>query len=92
MTTVTDGVSFPIFGREVILVKGGAASHVITVKSVVDPILHRAGDIVYTLGIGLLMVLPQLQPDGFQQTNGTCIIISDAGGTDVKFWVLRLTN
>jgi hypothetical protein len=91
MTTVTDGVSFPITGKEIIIVKGGAASHVLTVSSVADA-YKRTGDIIYTLGIGLYAVLPQVQPAGFMQAAGTCIIISDAGGTDVLFWVLRLAD
>jgi hypothetical protein len=91
MTTVADGVSFPLTGKEIVFVLGGAASHVLTVKSVVDQ-FGRTGDIVYTLGIGLYCVLPQIQPAGFKQADGTCNIISDAGGTDVKFFVIRLTD
>jgi hypothetical protein len=91
MTVVTDGVSFPCTGKEIILMKGGAGSHVITATSRVDP-YNRTGDIVYTLGIGLMAVLPQLQPAGFSQSTGLCIITSDGGGTDVLFWCLRLTD
>lgn len=88
MTVVTDGVSFPLTGNEIIVMKGGAASHVLTISSVADQ-FGRVGDIVYTLGIGLFAVLPKLQPAGFKQTDGTCLIKSDAGGTDVLFWCLR---
>lgn len=92
MTSPGDGVTFPSFGREVIIVKGGAGSHVLTIKSVPDPILNRSGDIVYTLGIGLMAVLPQLDVEGFRQADGTVVITGDAGCTDVLFWVLELTN
>lgn len=90
-TTAADGVSFPLTGREIVIVKGGAASQVITVTSVADD-KKRTGDIVYTVGIGLFTILPQLQPAGFMQTNGTCVITIDAGGTDVGFMVLRLAD
>lgn len=86
-----DGVSFPITGNEIILVQGGAGSQVVTIKSVADS-WNRSGDIVYTVGIGLLSVLPQVQPLGFTQSNGTCKIIVDAGGTDVLFWCVRLSQ
>jgi hypothetical protein len=91
MTVVTDGVSFPCTGNEIILVKGGAASHVLTVASVIDQ-FKRSGDIVYTLGIGLMAIFPQIQPAGFAQPDGTVKITSDASGTDVLFWVIRLTQ
>jgi hypothetical protein len=87
-TTAADGVSFPCNGNEIILVKGGAASQVITVKSVLNG-FNRLGDIVYTVGIGLLSVLPKIQPAGFNQSNGTVVITINAGGTDVKFWCIK---
>ena len=86
-----DGVSFPITGKEIVIVKGGAASQVLTVKSVADQ-FKRSGDIVYTIGIGLICILPQLQPVGFMQSDGTCLITLNAGGVDVGFWVFRLTD
>lgn len=86
-----DGVSFPITGKEIVIVKGGAASQIITVTSVVDQ-FKRTGDIVYTVGIGLFSILPQIQPEGFRQSNGTCVITINAGGTDVGFMVLRLAD
>jgi hypothetical protein len=88
MTTVTDGVRFALTGNEIVIMKGGAASHVLTVASVVDQ-NKRPGDIVYTLGIGLFAVLPKLQPAGFADSSGNCTITSDASGTDVLFWVVR---
>jgi hypothetical protein len=88
MTTVTDGVTFPCDGNTIILMKGGAASHVLTVKSTTDA-FKRTGDIVYTLGIGLYAVLPKLQPAGFADASGLCTITSDASGTDVLFWAIR---
>lgn len=91
MTVVADGVSFPLTGKEIIFVKGGAAGHALTIKSVPDA-LKRTGDIVYTVGIGVYSCLPQVQPAGFMQADGTCVITSDAGGTDVLFWVVRLTD
>jgi hypothetical protein len=87
MTVVGDGVSFPLTGNEIVIVKGGAASHILTFKSVADQ-LKRSGDIVYTLGIGLMMAI-KIPAAGFQQADGTCNIISDAGGTDVLFWVIK---
>jgi hypothetical protein len=91
MTVVGDGVSFPCTGREIIIALGGAGSHVLTVASQPD-VYKRTGDLVYTLGIGLYCVLPQIQPAGFMKTDGTVVITSDGGGTDVKFWCLRLTD
>ena len=94
MTVVADGVTFPCTGQEIILVLGGAAPHALTVKSntVGDP-FKRTGDIVYTVGAGLYSVLPQIQPGGFMDpATGLVNIISDAGGTDVKFWCIRLAN
>lgn len=92
MTTVADGVNFPLTGNEIVVALGGAASHVLTVKSVAEPNMKRSGDIVYTLGIGLYMAFPRLQPAGFADSSGNCTIISDAGGTDVKFWVIKLAS
>jgi hypothetical protein len=87
-TTAADGVSFPCTGKETILIKGGAAAQVVTVTSVVNG-RNRLGDIVYTVGIGLMSVLPKIQPLGFNQANGTVVITINAGGTDVKFWCIR---
>lgn len=89
MTVVTDGVSFPLTGKEVIVILGGAAAHVLTVASVRDP-YGRLGDITYSVGITTYAVLPLIQPQGYAATTGLCTIISDAGGTDVKFWCVRL--
>lgn len=86
-----DGVSFPLTGKEIVIVLGADASQVLTVKSTIDA-FRRTGDIVYTIGIGLYMVLPQIQVAGFVQADGTCVITFDAGGTDVKVWVLRLAD
>lgn len=86
-----DGVSFPCTGKEIILVQGADAQQVVTVTSVANR-FNRTGNIVYTVGVGLLSVLPQIQPDGFLQSNGTVVITLDAGGTDVKFWCIRLVD
>jgi hypothetical protein len=91
MTVVGDGVSFPLTGKEIILMLGGAASHVLTIASRLDT-FNRLGDITYTLGIGLYAVLPQLQPGGYAAGTGLCTITSDAGGTDIKFWCIRLSD
>jgi hypothetical protein len=90
-TTAAHGVSFACTGNEIILVQGGAASQVVTVTSVVNG-FNRTGNIVYTVGIGLLSVLPQIQPAGFLQSDGTVVITLDSGGTDVKFWCIRLAS
>jgi len=91
MTVITDGVSFPLTGKEVILILGGAAAHVLSIASRVDP-YNRLGDIAYSVGIGVYAVLPQLQQQGYMASTGLCTITSDAGGTDVKFWCLRTTD
>ena len=91
MTVVTDGVSFPCTGKEIIIIKGGAAAHVLSIVSRLDP-YNRFGDIAYSVGIGLYAVLPQLQPQGYAATTGLTTITSDAGGTDVLFWCLRLSD
>lgn len=90
-TTVGDGVSFVCTGKEIILVLGADASQVITVTSVANG-YKRTGNMVYTMGIGLYAVLPMIQPAGFLQPDGTVVITLDAGGTDVKFWALRLPS
>jgi hypothetical protein len=89
MTTVGDGVSFPLTGKEVIVCKGGAAAHVLTIASRLDP-FNRLGDITYNVAIGVYTCFPQIQPQGYAASTGLCTITSDAGGTDVLFWCLRL--
>lgn len=86
-----DGVSYVATGKEIVLVKGADAPQVVTVTSVADR-YNRTGNIVYTVGTGLMSILPQIQLDGFQQSNGTVVMTLDAGGTDVLFWVIRLTD
>ena len=88
-TTAADGVSFPLTGKEVIVILGGAAAHVLTIASRLDP-FNRLGDISYSVGITTYAVLPMIQPQGYAAATGLCTIISDAGGTDVKFWCMRI--
>jgi len=89
MTAVADGVTFPLTGKEVIFILGGAAAHVLTIASRLDP-FNRLGDITYNVAITTYCVLPMIQPGGYAAATGLCTIISDAGGTDVKFWCMRI--
>jgi hypothetical protein len=86
MDVAADGISFPCTGNDIIMVQGGAVDHVITIKTVGDQ-FKRTGDILYNVGAGKLVVLPKIQPIGFEQPDGTAIITGDTGSEELYFWV-----
>ena len=86
MDVAADGIGFPCTGNNVIMVQGGLSDHVITIKTVGDQ-FKRTGDILYNVGAGKLVVLPKIQPMGFEQPDGTAIITGDVGSEELDFWV-----
>lgn len=85
-----EGAGFPLTGKEILLVKGGAAPQTVTISSVVDP-YKRTGDITaYAVGIGEFVMMPQFQVDGWQQADGQLYFAANAA--DVSFLVLRLVD
>ena len=84
-----DGASFPMTGKEILLVLGGAGVETITITSVVDQ-YNRLGTITtYSIGIGEYVVFPFLNAvHGWAQANG--LLYFATTDTDVSFAVLRL--
>ncbi len=82
-----DGAGFPLTGREVLLIKGGAGATTVTISSVVDE-KKRTGDITaFAIGIGEFCAI-QLPVDGWRQPDGQLYFAASAA--DVSFAVLRL--
>lgn len=85
-----EGAGFPLTGKEIVLIKGGAGPQTVTVSSVVDH-YNRTGDVTaYAVGAGEFVVLPQFQPAGWQQSDGQLYLAANAA--DVSFLVLRLVD
>ena len=82
-----DGAGFAHTGREVLLIKGGAAPQTVTISSVVDG-QNRKGDITtFAVGTGEFCAI-QLPVAGWRQPDSQLYIAASA--TDVGFAVLRL--
>lgn len=83
-----DGASFPITGRELLLVRNGnGAAQTVTITSMVDE-KNRLGTITaYSVGISEYAVFGPFQKDGWAQAGG--LLYFAASATDVEFAVLR---
>ncbi len=85
-----DGAGFVHTGREIVIVKGGAAGQTVTISSVPDP-YKRSGNITtYAVGIGLFSVFGPFPADGWRQSDGQLYLAASAA--DVSFAVLRLPS
>lgn len=86
-----DGFSFPLTGKEILLVRNGnVGAQTVTINSVADP-YRRTGDITaYSVGPGEYAVFPQFQMTGWQQPNG--LLHGAASAADVMLAVLRLAD
>ena len=83
-----DGAGFVHTGRELILVKGGAAPGTVTISSVADA-QKRTGNITtYAVGAGLYSVFGPFPVDGWRQSDGQLYLAASA--TDISFAVLKL--
>src|SRR6266403_396314 len=85
---VANGNSFPVTGKEVILVQNtDAAPQTITLSSVADG-LNRTGDVTaYSLPIGAFAAFCPSQITGWKQADGNMYI--SAATATVKFAILR---
>ncbi len=86
-----DGFSFPLTGKEILLVRNdNAGAQTVTISSVADE-YGRTGDITtYSVGIGEYAVFPQFQLAGWKQSDGK--LYGAASAADVSLAVLRLTD
>lgn len=84
-----DGSSFPITGRELLLVhNGNAGAQTVTISSVADD-LGRTGDITtYSIGIGEYALFGPFKKEGWGQSTGALHFAASAA--DVEFLVVRV--
>lgn len=84
-----DGASFPITGRELLLVhNGNAGAQTVTITSVADD-KNRTGDITtYSIGIGEYALFGPFKKAGWAQSTG--LLHFAATAADVEFLVLRV--
>lgn len=84
-----DGASFPLTGREVLIVRNdNAGAQTITINSVVDD-KNRTGDITtYSIGIGEYAVFGPFPKSGWAQASGD--LYFEVAAADLFLAVLRL--
>lgn len=84
-----DGASFPMTGRELLLVRNAnAGAQTVTIDSVADS-RRRTGDITaYSLAAGEIAAFWINRTEGWRQSDGT--LHFEASAADVEFAVIRL--
>lgn len=86
-----NGNSFPVTGKEVILVQNSdSVAQTVTLSSVADA-LNRTGDITaYSIPAGAFAAFTPSQITGWKQTDGTMHLACSAA--TIKFAILRLPS
>ena len=81
--------SFPLTGREVVVVRNsGASAYTVTVHSVADPLGRQDTSITaFSIAAGAVVLLPQFPMQGYVQSDGTLWI--DGSNAALLFTVVR---
>ena len=84
-----DGFSFPLTGRELLLVRNdNAGAQTITIDSMPTKRTTRSGDITaYSIGIGEYALFGPFSSDGWEQTSGD--INGEVSAADLALAVLK---
>jgi hypothetical protein len=85
----SDGISFPLTGREIVVVRNIHATlpQTVTFSATADPFGRTQDVTAYSLGAGEFMAFKFSDLIGFRQSDGNVYAVGST--TDIKFAVLR---